>query len=108
MYVLMLWSMLMVSNNASESRLVPPAAWMAPQLLRLLQAVLQVPAEYPMLKWGILRRNAISTCVLACTLSAHPALHEAVTGRPGDVVLGARAAAALRQVRQEKDMKRPS
>jgi hypothetical protein len=97
--VLRLWSNMMVNSNANGSKLVQHVAWLAPPLLQLLHAVLQVQEAYSMEYLGVLRRNAVTTSWLAFKLSAHPTLYQAVTGQPGDVALGATAAAALHQVR---------
>jgi hypothetical protein len=96
------WSMLLTAaSQYSSSVLVQPAVWLAPPLLQLLHVCLQAPSVPYLPKRGVLLSVMGPVATMGYTLSAHPVLHQAVTGRPGDVALGAVAAQALRQVRGE-------
>jgi hypothetical protein len=88
------------TGDGSNIRIDHPAAWMASPLLRLAHQLLQVPPSPGRHRFTRpLMSNLLLTGTSMGTLSAHPVLQQAVTGRPGDVAIGAVAAEALRQVR---------
>lgn len=95
--LLRLWHvMLNTSRMFPDSPEVQPAAWLAAPLLQLAHAVMQVPAGST---WRMLANEFVHAAVIAFKLSAHPQLCKWVTGKPGDAVLGATVAEALREVR---------
>lgn len=86
-----------IALDNSAHFVVHPAAWLAPPLLQLAHAVLQVPhSDRRYLMQMVLAVVAASSP--GFSLPAHPQLCALVTGGPGDAALGATAAAALRQV----------
>jgi hypothetical protein len=92
-------------GSSSSIQPIHPATWVAPPLLQLAHQVLRVPSSPQRVNlMRCLLLNLMETGAASCSLSAHPVLHQAVTGRPGDVALGAVAAEALRQVRGGKQL----
>jgi hypothetical protein len=93
------WVALMAaSQDYSSGMVVHPAVWLAPQLVQLAHLCLLAPLGKHSPTAALLDFTAVGA-EAGFTLPAHPALYEAVKGQPGDVALGATAAAALHQVR---------
>jgi hypothetical protein len=94
------WGLLLSTSlrYSSSSMLVNPAAWFEPSLLQLVHALLKTPKVSSLPKRGAIVIVMANAAAAGFDLEAHPALYKAVTGRSGDVVLGATAAEALGQV----------
>jgi hypothetical protein len=97
------------SSSSSSSKLtLHPATLLTQPLVQLAHQVLKVMVVPPHAEPSRSRFIDLLLCQTMCagaaagSLSAHPALYEAVKGRPGDVALGTAAAEALRQVRYSK------